>query len=55
MSDCDSDDTSINGTVFNVRVKDETPEQKRERKRLFKEAKRVCAWIHFSQYIVFRH
>ena len=48
-SDSESDDNvSVATTTFNIRVKGETPEQKRERKHLFKEAKRVNVLFIFK-------
>lgn len=44
-SDSESDDNvSVATTTFSIRIKGETPEERRERKRLFKEAKRVSCF-----------
>lgn len=48
-SDSESDDNvSVATTTFNIRVKGETPEEKRDRKQLFKEAKRVSCFHQFK-------
>lgn len=53
-SDSESDDDLSVSTAINVRVKSETPEQKRERKHLFKEAKRESRILKKENKLAFK-